>query len=97
MLSPFPYEALIKSLVTFLGPILLLVGGFLYGIYQSNRSARLKQLDEEKKIQHNVDKAEQANVELEAKKNEQINEIHSADTVERLLRLWNKGPWGPKS
>lgn len=97
MLSPFPYEALIKALITFLGPILLLIGGFLYGIRQANRTAKIEQLDEEKKIQHNVNNAERANQELEAKKDADINAVQNADTVNRLIELWRKGPWGPKS
>lgn len=96
MLSVFPYEALIKSLVTFLGPILLLIGGFLYGIHQANKSAKLAQLDEEKKIQHNVNNAERENQDLEAKKNEDLNKVRDTSVVSDLIKLWNEKGWGPK-
>lgn len=97
MLSLITSEAFVKAIASFLGPVLLILAAFLYGVHQANRTAKIDQLDEEKKIQHNVNSAERMNQELEAKKDEKLNAVRNTTIVDDLIKLWSKSGWGPKS
>ena len=90
-------EIVINLLIYLVGPIGIVIGAFLYGINRANKDARRQQLEEEKKIQEEINRAEQKNANLEGKRHETNDAIRSSNVVSELIRLWNEKGWGPKS
>jgi len=90
-------EIIINLLVYLVGPMSVVIGAFLYGINRANKDSRAHQLEEEKKIQSEVNKAEQENANLEGKRHENNDAIRNSNVVSELIRLWNEKGWGPKS
>ena len=98
MISAIPIaEMLLKYGIYIIGPAVVIIGTFILGIRHANKNAELERLDSEKKLRQDIYKAEEANTKLEENRNEDIEAIRNAGTIDLLIKLWRKSPWRPKS
>lgn len=98
MIAALPIvDVLLKYGIYILGPGLIIIGAFLFGIRHANKNAELERLDSEKKLRQDIYKAEQANQSVEEKRNEDIESVRNAGTIDQLIKLWKKSNWSSKS
>lgn len=96
MLNLIPYDMLIKYAFYILGPAIIIIGAFIAGIRHADKNALIDRLDAERELRQDINKAEQLNQKTEEKRNETINDIRDAGTIDKLIKLWRQGPWSSK-
>jgi hypothetical protein len=87
-------DLILQLLVYGVGPLALLFGAFLFGSNMAKKNVELDMRRDQEKKQEEVNKAQVKVNDLELKRHSQVEELRAAKTVEDLLHLWNKGPWG---
>lgn len=90
-------EMLVKYGFYILGPAIVVIGAFILGIRHADKNALIERLDSEKKLGEDISKAERLNKTVEEKRDETVNSIRDTSNTGMLIKLWTKGPWGPKS
>lgn len=88
---------LVKNLLIYgLGPLAMLLAAFFYGQSIANKSNELEKRKDQEARQAEANKAMQKVQSLEDDRHSKIEEIRAAETIDKLVELWNKGPWGKK-
>jgi hypothetical protein len=87
-------DLILQLLVYGVGPLALLFGAFLFGsnIAKKNIELDMRRNQEEKQAEAN--KAQAKVQTLEDKRHNQIEELRKTDSIEQMIEIWNKGPWG---
>lgn len=90
---------LLMPLLTYIVlPLVGLISVYYFGWRNADRAAKIEQEELRNELEKEINQTEQINQKVEKERHEKVENLrNAANDLNKLLQLWNEGPWGSKS